>query len=114
MNTSAHATFAVRPIGAVLYGSTLWTVTVALAWSKSLAAIARLGASMLTTIESAEPCMCGDPQCQQCFPVQAWEYRAAMLEQCLLRIRQVALDGGIPAAMACREIADIVAHELDL
>ena len=60
------------------------------------------------------PCLCGDPQCQQCFPVQAWEYRAAMLEQCLLRIRQVALDGGIPAALACREIADIVAHELDL
>ena len=61
-----------------------------------------------------EPCMCGDPQCKQCFPVQAWEYRAAMLEQCLLRIRQVALDGGIHAALACREIADIVAHELDL
>ena len=111
MNTSARATFAVRAIGAVLYGSTLWTVTVALACAKSLAAIARLGASMLTAIE---PCLCGDPQCKQCFPVQAWEYRAAMLEQCLLRIRQVALDGGIPAALACREIADIVAHELDL
>ena len=60
------------------------------------------------------PCLCGDPQCQQCFPVQAWEYRADMLEQCLLRIRQVALDGDMPAALACREIADIVAHELDL
>ena len=87
---------------------------------KSADTFARLGASMLTTIE---PCLCGDPQCQQCFPTQAWEYRAAMLEQCLLRImleqcllriRQVALDGGIPAALACREIADIVAHELDL
>ena len=78
---------------------------------KSADTFARLGASMRTAIE---PCLCGDPQCQQCFPTQAWEYRAAMLEQCLLRIRQVALDGGIPAALACREIADIVAHELDL
>ena len=64
--------------------------------------------------QSIEPCLCGDPQCKTCFPGQAWEYRAAMLENCLRRVLSIALDGGIPAALACREIAEIVAHELDI
>jgi hypothetical protein len=104
----ANARGAAMQTGTARYGNTALNRTRA-ARLKSTDTFAASGASMRTTIE---PCLCGDPQCKRCFPGSDYEYRAAMLESCLHRIRAVALDGGIPAALACREIAEIVANEL--
>ena len=65
---------------------------------------------------NTEPCLCGDTECPNCNPeiarIAGLEMLLSTYQQALRQIRQIANDGSIPAAIACREIAEFTNYTL--